>query len=908
MIRMIQSQSAEQAKDYHNDALAVADYYINDQELKGSFQGKIATRLGLAGEARKQDYDALCENLNPGTLQNLTPRTVNDRTVGYDISFHVPKSVSVLHVLSKDDHILEAFRQSVHDTMLDMEADSKTRVRKNGKDEDRQTGELIWGEFIHQTARPTMDAEPDPHLHCHCFTFNVTWDQVEQQYKAGQFRDIKRDMPYYQARFHKRLSDNLMVLGYQVCRTRTSFEVVGVPENVISLFSKRTNEIGEIAKEQGITDAKLLDQLGAKTRAKKKKGLSMADLKKEWRRQIHALGMTDDGKGSDPIRYAPGRVPDGIEAAACIDHALLHSFERASVMQDRRILERAYRHSLGYSGATVEQITDCFMRDQRVIAVKDGSRLLCTTQEVLAEEKYMVDLAVAGKGELVPLYAAPPSLSLEGEQAEAVRHVLTTTDRVSIIRGRAGTGKTTLMKEAVRKIEAKGKKVFVVAPTSQASRGVLKDEGFADAETVAMLLSDTSLQECLTNAILWVDEAGLLGTKDMTALLELATKHNARLILSGDTRQHASVVRGDALRILNVAAVIVPAEVSKIYRQRNKEYRKAVDDLSNGNIKDAFAGLDRMGAIKSLHAKAGYNALVSDYMTAINKGKTVLAVSPTHAEGHAVTTALRMALRKEGKIGLTESLVPRLVNLNLTEAEKADYRSYQAEYVVQFNQNRPGIARGSAWAILDVSKNGLTITGKGNKAVFLPLDKTKDFDVYRKTEIGLAKGDAILVTRNTSDEKKKRLNNGQALEVIDVADGKIIAQNPKSKTDYILSSDFGHITHGYCITSHASQGKTIDEVFIAQPAATFAATDLKQFYVSVSRARDRVHIYTDDKSALLDHAAASGDRQSATELINNKSLVLSLIQHQSQDYATDKPSSVKHPQQPIRSHAPKPYI
>lgn len=910
MIRMIQIQSAEQAKDYHNDALAQADYYINDQELKGSFHGRIAKRLGIEGEARKQDFDALCENLNPSTLKNLTPRTIGNRTVGYDISFHVPKSVSVLHVLSKGDHVLKVFRQSVHDTMLDIEADSKARVRKRGKDEDRVTGELIWAEFIHQTARPTKDAEPDPHLHCHCFTFNATWDKVENTFKAGQFRDIKRDMNYYQARFHKRLADHLTALGYRIRRTRTSFEVVGVPENVLSLFSKRTNEINKMAQQQGITDAKQLDQLGARTRAKKKRGLSMAALKKEWRRQIHELGLTGDGKAGDPIRHPPGRMPDGMDAAACVNHALLHSFERASVVHDKRILENAYRHSIGFGGATVDQITNCFRRDKRIIKVKDGARLLCTTHQVLAEEKRMVALAVAGKGALEPLYRTPPALSLEGKQADAVRHVLTTADHVSIIRGRAGTGKTTLMKEAVRLIEAKGKKVVIVAPTSQAARGVLKEEGFADAETVAKLLSDTSLQERLTDAVLWVDEAGLLGIKDTAAIMELASEHKARVILSGDTRQHSSVARGDALRVLNTVAGVIPAEVSKIYRQRNEAYRMAVEELSSGNVKDAFTRLDNMGAIKSVNP-AGYDALVNDYAAALAKGKTVLAVSPTHAEGQSVTAALRAALRKAGKIGALESRITRLVNLNLTEAEKSDYRSYQAGYVIQFNQNRKGVVRGSTWHVLDISRNGLTIARDGKKPVLINLEKTNDFEVYIKTEIGISKGDAIFITRNMHDENKKRLNNGQTLEIVDVTDEKIIACNPKSKTEYILSKECGHVNHAYCLTSHASQGKTASEILIWQPAPTFRATDMKQFYVSVSRGRDAVHIYTDDKDGLLNHATGTGDRQSATELISTirKPFARSLIKRRGQEYisAPKSPGQLSK-QQRARSHEPKPCI
>lgn len=903
MLRMIQCQSAEQAKDYHNDALAQSDYYLNDQELKGSFQGRIARRLGIVGEAQKLEFDFLCENINPLTGRALTPRKGQQRTVGYDINFHCPKSVSVLHVLSKDDHILDAFRQCVHDTMLDIESDSKTRVRKKGKDEERETGELLWAEFIHQTARPVKDAEPDPHLHCHCFTFNVTWDKVERQYKAGQFRDIKRDMPYYQARFHKRLSDSLIALGYQVRRTKTSFEVVGVPENVIDLFSKRTNEIGQIAKEQGITDAKQLDQLGARTRVKKKKGLTMAALKKEWRRQIFAMGMT--GNKNNPIRYAPGKAIQSVTAGECVDHALLHRFERASVVHDRRILESAYRHSLGYSGATVEQITNQFNYDNRILSVKDGSRLLCTTKEVLAEEKRMVELARRGKGQIIPLYTSLPDLSLQGEQADAVHHVLKTTDRVSIIRGRAGTGKTTLMKEYVKKVEAKGKKLIVVAPTAQASRGVLKDEGFTDAETVSRLLSDADLHKRLTDAVLWVDEAGLLGTKEMTALLGLATKYNAQVILSGDTRQHSSVARGDALRVLDTVAGITPVEVSKIYRQRHAGYRKAVSDLSKGDVKTAFTQLDRMGAIKSIDPMNDHNELVDDYMAAISKGKTALVISPTHAQSDAVTSSIRLAMRKAGKIGKKENSISRLVNLNMTEAEKSDVRSYQVGQVIQFNQNRQQIPRGSVWSVADISDAGLVIMDKSKKSLLLPLDKTQDFNVYCKTEIGLSKGDAITITRNSFDEKKKRLNNGQVLKIDGIFKGKIIACNPNSKAKYILPDDFGHITHAYCVTSHASQGKTVDEVFIAQPAATFPATDIKQFYVSVSRARDMAHIYTDDKEGMLDYVSQSGERQSAMELIKEYHLTR---RKRPQITPTNIHNISPVLQQPVRSHAPKPYI
>jgi conjugative relaxase-like TrwC/TraI family protein len=893
MIRMIQSTSAGHAKAYFNDALLKSDYYLNDQELPGRFQGRVAARLGLTPEADKETFYALCENINPLTNEPLTPRTIDQRRVGYDINFHCPKSVSILHALSKDDHILNAFQGAVQDTMHDIERDSKTRVRKAGQYADRDTGELVWAEFVHQTARPVDAAVPDPHLHAHCFVFNATWDKEEQQFKAGQFGDIKRDMPYYEARFHKRLADRLMNDGYTVRKTDKFFEVEGVPQHVIDLFSKRTDEIGRVAKEKGITDAKELDALGARTRSKKLKGFTMAELKTHWKDQIKQAGLESSG---GIVRFDKTREPHVLTSKQCIDHALNHRFERASVMQDRRILETAYRHALG-SSVALEDITKAFEGDQRLIHIQEGSRTVSTTRTVLAEEKRMVDLANQGKGKLRPLYLQEPAINLQGEQFEAVRHVLMTPNRVSIIRGRAGTGKTTLMKEAVSLMEKVNKRVILVAPTSQASRGVLREEGFKDATTVASLLQDKELQSSLTHNVLWVDEAGLLGTRDMTALLSLATQKNARLILSGDTRQHASVIRGDALRILNTVAGIKSAEVSRIYRQKNGAYREAVQALSDGKMKQAFDKLDSINAIKTVDPLKPNELLVDDYFTAIKKGKSALIISPTHKQGDAVTDAVRAKLRAEKKIGKKEVNLTRYINLNLTEAEKQDPRHYKSGAILYMTQNGKGIKRGTAWAVQDVKGHALEIMNTEAELSSFSLTDHSHFEVYQKSSINVSKGDKIRITRNGFDAHDRRLNNGQIVDVLSVTKkGNIKVRNPISKTDYTLPPDYGHIAHAHCITSHASQGKTVDEVFISQPSGTFPATDLKQFYVSVSRGRDNCHIYTDDKQALMEHASHVGDRQSAIELTREKDLTRDIAERLSREAAernTPKQKSIE---------------
>ena len=105
--------------------------------------------------------------------------------------------------------------------MREIEVEMKCRVRAGGRDEDRITGEMTWAEFIHTTSRP-VDGLPDPQLHAHVFAFNATWDNQEDRWKAGQFADIKRDGPYFQAAFRVRLANKLQDIGFGIERKRTT--------------------------------------------------------------------------------------------------------------------------------------------------------------------------------------------------------------------------------------------------------------------------------------------------------------------------------------------------------------------------------------------------------------------------------------------------------------------------------------------------------------------------------------------------------------------------------------------------------------------------------------------------------------------------------------------------------------
>ncbi len=864
MLRIICSEDIRQAKSYYTSSLKyeadpskLGQYYGQEQEVIGEWQGKGAELLGLKGKVDQKSFETLCDNKLPGSGERLTPRTNDNRRVGYDFNFNCPKSVSVVHSLTGDERILGAFRESVSETMRQIESDMKTRVRVHNAQEDRKTGNMVWGEFTHFTARP-VEGRPDPHLHSHCYTFNATHDAVEDKWKAGQFGDIKRDAPYYEAAFHARLSQKVANLGYGVGRSGDWWEIKGVSRDILDKFSQRTELIEETAKKNGITEAHSKDRLGAVTREKKVQ-TSMADLKREW-----ADRLTPDEKQS--LSGLLGhRQEQIITSRESMNYALAHCHERASVVTDKVLVTEALWHGIGHVG--VEQVERQILRDDILVQEMAGQRW-CTTKEVLREELENIDFVKQGFGKCHPLHARSYTFQnneLGQDQKDAVCHVLASPDRVTAMRGPAGTGKTTTMKEAVSAIEAGGHKVFTFAPSAEASRGTLRQEGFSNAQTVAHLLTNEALHPQLRGQVLWIDEAGLLSARQMRGIFQLAEKQDCRVILSGDTAQHTSVERGDALRLLEKYAGLKPAELTEIRRQTTEQYREAVRHLANGDARRGFEKLDQSGSIKELTDDERYRQLAQDYADTIARRKTALVVSPTHAEGEKVTAEIREELKQRGKLGTTEQTFTRLINQQWTEAQRGNAQSYRTGLVVQFHQNAPGFTRGGRFTVSSAGHDGsVRIQDVQGRQHALPLEQSSRFQVYEAQKLPLAPGDKIRITQNgfTSDGKH-RLNNGAVYQV------KAFTKNGDLKlmNGWIIDKDYGNLAHGYCQTSHVAQSKTVDRVFVAQSAASLGASSAEQFYVSVSRAREAVMVYTDDKARLAESIRSSGARMTAHELL-----------------------------------------
>lgn len=886
MLFINHSSSSQAAKDYFKQELTQAEYYMKDgQQILGEWHGLGAALLGLAGPVDRDSFFRLCDNQHPLTGEQLTARMKANRRISYDFTFDAPKSVTLAFELGGDARILEAFQASVRETMSEVEQSMAVRVRKCGQFHSRVSGNMVWAYFLHRTTRPLADGAPDPQLHVHAVAMNLSYDSEEGCWKAGEFGAIKRDATYYQAAFHARLGLKLSELGYAVERDGKSFRLGGIGESLTEKFSRRSQVIEAEAARRQITDLKQKSELGRRTRKAKNSDLNIGDLRAHWQERL----TPEDWRS---LRSAQGHEKGGeVTAQQALDYGLEHCFERESVVREKRLLAEALMHGVGsVSVAGVQQES----RRDDVILRDNGGVLYATTRGVYREEMEMVGFVRKGRGTCKSL--AGPTITLDAglsrEQRRAAEKILSSRDRVIGLRGGAGTGKTRMMQATITAIREGGREVFTFAPSAEASRRVLREEGFENADTVERLLSDDRLRASVFGQVLWIDEAGLLSVKDTIRLFALAKEQNCRVILAGDRRQHSSVARGDALRIIEEEAGLAFAELKEVRRQTNAAYRAAVQAISQGDaptsrngkrttkLAEGIAALDDMGAIVELNGDTLYRQMACDYVEAVSERKSdgttksALAVAPTHAEGDQITRHIREELKAAGRLDASEHEFTALESTNWTTAERREASLYRPGLIVQFHQNAKGCKRGEKLEVL-AQENGVVQLKRANgKQLTLALADADRFQVYRPRSFDLAAGDSLRITQNgyarestrTGKTAKARLNNGAVYKVAGFTkDGDIRLTN-----GFVVPREYGHLNYGYTSTSHAAQGKTVDRVLVAMGQDSFGAVNREQFYVSVSRGRESVKLYTDDKVAMFDAIRATNERLSATELLRGE--------------------------------------
>jgi conjugative relaxase-like TrwC/TraI family protein len=884
MLFVTASVNAQQAKDYftrHMDR----DYYLRDSaEFPGEWHGRGAEMLDLKGQVDKQSYFRLCDNLDPRTGEPLTPRTKANRRVLYDFTFNSPKSVTLAYELGKDERIMTAFHDAVSETQDEMENEMKVRVRAQGRDENRPTCNMVWAGFTHRTARPVTEdgvSLPDPHLHYHALGLNVSYDPVERRWKAGQFETLVRHKGYYQAAFLSRLAKKMTALGYGVERDGKSFRIVGIDPELCGLFSRRTEIIEEKARELGITNPEVKAKVGVWTReAKPEEQMDIRELRKEWLKRI------TEGQRDAIVKARLGRQTAALDAQEAVDYALSHCFERQSTETHKNLLKTALTQSFGK--AAPEDIRNEVMERGDILHREWGGQHYVTTEDVRAEERNIIDFVREGRGTRSKLgggktRSLDPALSQQQQDAALV--ILNSRDRVTELKGRAGTGKTRMLLSTVSAITAAGNEVYAFAPSADAA-AELQSAGFGEAATVERLLIDQQMQEKVHGGVLLIDEAGLLSVKDAKRLFDVAKKENARVILVGDTKQHTAVTRGDALRILEKNADLLSGTLKENRRQITEGYRKAVEDIAEGDtlsddgrtrLRAGIEALDSMGAIVESQGEDRYRRIAQDYVAATSSpnprggDKSALVVSPTHKEADHLTSAIREVLKESGRLSRDEREFTVLRPLKLTEAERTDFANYHPGAIIQFHQSVNGFNRREKVRVVNAGLKAVRVMRAGGREAILPFTEASKFQVYQPETLSIAEGEKLRITQNGNvpDARaamkggKTRLNNGAIYDVAGFTD----AGDIRLTNGFVIPKDYGSLAHGYVVTSQASQGKTVDHVLVALGSESFACANREQFYVSVSRGRESVKLYTDDKEAMMEAVQSTSARLSATELM-----------------------------------------
>ena len=893
MLIATQGKSVSGTQKYFEQVLTRGDYYLG-QEVAGQWHGKGADVLGLGqgSNVTKEQFNQLLEGKHPETGKSLTQRIRKDRRPGVDLTFSVPKSVSLAWAINEDEKILEALQQSVRETMkCDVEPLMQRRVR-TGKHawtkQKSQTGKLIYADFLHKTARP-IKGNADPHLHVHAFVIN--WTQQEGKNYAAELEEIIRQRPSLQAKFEARLARKLhQELGYNVEHTRflqsgrmkNGWEIKGVERATIEKFSQRTTQVEQHALNNGIKDADAKGKLGKVTREQRDTGKSVGQLRTEWQSRLSER----ERQAFENLKSRAGKAKGETEQDAALQsvkYALEHHLYRQSTVERHQIAGTALEHGLTVSPEQIEKAIDRSGVIQRTLDSDGSKRKMVTTREVLNAEKQMIAFARDGRGTRRAINTFEREFDrtwLNDQQKNAVNYVLNSRDTVMAITGGAGTGKSSLMQEAADAVRENGKQIFTFAPSTGAKE-VLEEKGFSNAQTVAHLLRNTKLHPDLKDQMLWIDEAGLLDVRSMNGIFKIAKEQNCRVVLSGDTRQHSSPRRGEAMRLLESEAGLNIARIELIQRQKGR-YKKAVELISRGHeVVDAKTGktglvagfdmLDAMGKVKEVSGENRHEQLAEAYLKSTKKKKSTLIIAPTHAEAGKVTECIRDQLRQQGKLPVEELQFTQLRSLNLTEAEKGNAASYrdQKGLVVQFHQNiKGGIKKGERFLIQAVDGKDVQLKSlQSDQTRLLPLQHSDRFEVYSQNELGISVGDKIRFSSGgTTKDGKGRISNGR-LDTVKSFDrqGNIVLANGK-----VMDRNYGHIDLGYVITSHASQGKDRQMAIAAMGATSLPAINAKQFYVTVSRGSEDVAIYVDDKTKVRRSIERSGQQMSATELVNSR--------------------------------------
>lgn len=935
------SSSAAAAKYHEQD-----DYYsegdVKHQDLSQWF-GQGAKTLGLRGNVAPEELKKILDGYLPdGTqLGRKNDEGVVIHAPGIDMTFSAPKSVSIIAHVAGDQKIVDLHQAAVKKALSYAEEHFvSTRIQVDGKLIKQQTPNIVAAIYLHDTSRNL-----DPQIHTHCVVANIV-ERGDGKWKSAFHGDIFDHKMLLGVIYRSELARELEKIGYTIDRTHQDgrFEITGVPQDLIDVYSTRSKEIKEALQSYDFKNAKTAADATLKTR-KTKVLLERSDLDKIWNKVLEKSGHTKEsllkltaannqhhigkeiststfheeepksflkekwekfissigfGKEISHINESQiNKTSPKVIAKYSLDAAIEHLSERESIFEKKEILSTALSYGIGkISFETLEKTFDEYQKKEILLPAKDISlKNFYTTKAAIETELDTIKKMQYGKSKVMPLASSHEvkellaKASLNNSQNKAAEVILTSKDQIIGVQGYAGTGKTFMLKTVKEIFESKGFKLKGMAPSASAAKTLQNDSGI-ESQTLHKFLFKydglihgrgtkeglKTMKNEMKNMVLVLDEGSLASTKHMNALFTVATKLDTRVIVVGDTKQLDAIEAGKPFYQLQKAGMKM-AVMDQIIRQKDMDLKSAIEATIKGDIMMAFHRFSRGKNNLIIEEKSPKNIpvrAVQEYlkMPANLRDKTLI-LAPANETREAINHLIREELTKEGVLKEQEIALENLEQKDLKRPQKIDARNYSAGDMVLFNKDYRSLNIESGEYLVvksvDQQKGIVWLEKRNGKLIGWDPEKVGGkragvVEVYEKKEIKLKEGEKIFWTKN-SKKISSIINSGTA-QVKKIEKDHILFLNEDGK-EIALKKDQGelkHIDYGYSSTVYSGQGKTVDNVIAIAESQRSYLTSQKNFYVTISRARNKVTLIMDDKQKVAEKLHEfTGEKISALE-------------------------------------------
>ena len=863
---------AEHSVDLSRDGESKGGYYAQGG-TPSDWYGTGARTLGFQGRVGRDDLvNALEGRLPNGADLSKRGNRGDAHRMGVDLTLSAPKSVSIAALVSGDDRLLKAHDNAVKKALDFVEQEVVTARKGRGGVISERTGSMLAAVYRHEDARP-VNGHVDPQLHSHAIVINATC-RADGQWSALdlQFGEAAVLMHTADAVYKSELAREAQKLGYEIRVTEDGFELAHVTQDQIDYFSGRCEQIDAALADRGLTretsDSHQRTRANLATREGKKQ-VSKADQAWVWRKDARETGLRFGAPG------ARTTTPPDLSSEA-VKSAARHISERETVFSRNTMRLGALKAGMG--ATDIHHIESALSASGGGLLDVGNGRL--TTREALYREQEILARVRDGHDQTEPLMSTHDAdmytrgretaqgFSFSQGQREALALSLTSADRVVGAVGAAGAGKTTSMAGFVEATKERGYEVVGIAPSAAASHE-LKSAGADDTRTLTSLLA--SKASTSGNRIYILDEAGMVSSKDMDALLKRIHAEGARLLMVGDPRQLSAVEAGSPFQQMLETDAIRYSVIDEIQRQRDPVLRDIAQAFAKGEAAQATAlarrymhevEIQKVGPKPTTQEKCAAiaQAVAADYLArdARTRDKT-LVVSGTNDLRRQINARIREGLQAQGVVSKISVTVTALDKAGLTREQQARTESYRPGMVIRLEEGRGRARQTVEYTVQEVKANTITVTHRDGRSHNWNPAKESPAGVYQSRDMELSPGDTIVFREN--QKGVDRIRNGESATIDRIENGQAVAHLNSGKEIVLDPSNGQTVDYGWCRTIHASQGATVAHVIIAGEASRVATAQTA--YVAASRERDTLTIYTDHAAALQARWSRFADREHA---------------------------------------------